>query len=88
MAKLDEEIDYSQFTIIDRRKNPQVVMIHEDQIEQIAERAAEIAEEKIVNNIYQNIGKRTVDKLTWLFGIVFAGAMSYAASKGWISFGE
>jgi tetrahydromethanopterin S-methyltransferase subunit G len=79
MERIDEEV------IIDRRKNPQTVVISELQIEEIAERAADKAVERIVNDVYQQIGKTIVDKMLWLIGVVTLGAFSYALSNGWIS---
>lgn len=64
----------------ERRKMP----LSEEQIESIAERAAEKAMEKLTGHIYQEVGKGVVSKLFWLIGASAVGIGLWLKSKNLI----
>lgn len=66
---------------IERRKAP---VLTEEQIEEIAEKAAEKAIAKLTNQIYMEVGKGVVKKALYLLGAFIVGAGLWAKSKGLI----
>lgn len=58
-----------------------------EQLEQIAEMAAEKAVEKITATVYQNVGKSVIGKFTWIVGAITVGIYFWLKSKGFIEFG-
>lgn len=56
----------------------------DDQIEQIAERAASKAMEKITDQLYQEVGKAFVAKIVWIVGVLVVAATIWAHQKGWL----
>lgn len=66
---------------VERRKTP---VLTEEQIEEIAERAAERAVAKMTDHMYREIGKTVFQKFVWILGVVAVGLSLYAANKGWI----
>lgn len=68
---------------VERRK--QAVQLTDEQIEEIAEKAAENAVEKMTNQIYLEVGKGVVKKALYLIGAFIVGAGIWAKAKGWIS---
>lgn len=68
---------------VERRK--QAVQLTDDQIEEIAEKEAEKAVEKMTNQIYLEVGKGVVKKALYLIGAFIVGAGIWAKAKGWIS---
>lgn len=50
----------------------------EDQLNGLAERAAN----KAIENIYARVGKGVLTKLTWLLGLVVVGLALFLAGKG------
>ena len=67
----------------DRRKPS--VHLTDEQIEEIAERAAKKAVEQMTNQIYMEVGKGVVKKALYLLGAFIVGAGIWAKAKGWIS---
>ena len=69
----------------ERRVQP---ILTEQQIEEIAERAAEKAVVKLQNQIYQSVGKGmiglVVAKLHWIIGALAAGYFAVGVHNGWI----
>lgn len=59
----------------ERRKHEQLT---DEQVEQIAERAAEVALEKV----YTQIGKSIVSKFLWLIGAASLAVLAYFKGKG------
>lgn len=57
----------------------------EEQIEEIAERAAKKAVEQITAATYQQIGKGVVSKAFWIIGVVAVAAFFWAARHGIVS---
>jgi len=70
-------------TPVDRRKPS--VHLTDEQIEEIAERAAKKAVEQMTNQIYMEVGKGVVKKALYLLGAFIVGAGIWAKAKGWIS---
>ena len=70
-------------TPVDRRKPS--VQLTDEQIEEIAERAAKKAVEQMTNQIYLEVGKGVVKKALYLLGALIVGAGIWARAKGWIS---
>jgi len=56
--------------------------LSEEQIEMIAERAAEKAVEKLTGRIYQEVGKSVLSKVTYILGAVTVGLYLWLKSKG------
>jgi hypothetical protein len=54
----------------------------EDQIEEIAERAAERAMAKLTDHMYKQVGKSVVSKLFWLVGVISVGLYLWLKQKG------
>jgi len=54
----------------------------EEQIEQIAEKAANRAIEKLTTHVYQEVGKSVVSKLFYLVGACAIGLYLWLKSKG------
>lgn len=57
----------------------------EEQIELIAEKAAEKAIEKLTSHVYQEVGKSVVSKLFYIVGACALGVWLWLKSKGIIS---
>jgi len=70
-------------TPVDRRKPS--VHLTDEQIDEIAERAAKKAVEQMTNQIYMEVGKGVVKKALYLLGAFIVGAGIWAKAKGWIS---
>lgn len=56
----------------------------DDEIEVIAEKAAEKAVDKLTKQIYEEIGRKVVVKFFTLVGIIVVGLGGWAAAKGWL----
>jgi hypothetical protein len=57
----------------------------DSQLDEIAERAATKAMEKLTNHVYQEVGKGVVRKLFWIIGAASVGIYLWLKSKGIIS---
>ena len=57
-------------------------MLNDTAIEQIAERAAEKAIEKLTNHVYQEVGKSVVSKFVYIVGACSVGLYLWMKSKG------
>lgn len=61
--------------------------ISPEEAEQIAERAAELAAEKVLEeatgNIYKYVGKSVLDKLAWVVGALICGVYFLGVKEGW-----
>jgi hypothetical protein len=67
------------------RETPQSLqqtMLTEDQIEEIAERAAERAMQKLTDHMYKQVGKSVVSKLFWIVGVISVGLYLWLKQKG------
>lgn len=58
--------------------------ITDELIEEIAERAAARAVEKLTDHAYRAVGKSVVEKLFWIVGVLCAGGYLWAQGKGLI----
>ena len=67
---------------VERRKP---VQLTDEQIEEIAERAAKKAVEQMTNQIYLEVGKGVVKKALYLIGAFIVGAGIWAKAKGWLT---
>lgn len=54
----------------------------EDQIEEIAERAAERAMQKLTDHMYKQVGKSVVSKFFWIVGVISVGLYLWLKHKG------
>ena len=54
------------------------IQLTDAQIEQIAERAAEVA----LNKVYADVGRGVLKKLTWLLGVTVVGLAIWLAGNG------
>lgn len=59
--------------------------LSDEQIDIIAEKAAERAVEKMTAGVYKSIGKSVVDRFFWIVGALSLSAWLYAKNKGWVS---
>lgn len=64
----------------------------QEQVEEIAnlaaERAAEKAVELIKEDVYQSVGRLVVDKLLWLVGVLAMGVYFWVESKNFLHFSK
>ena len=67
---------------LERRKC--ITSMTDQEIEEIAERAAEKAIAKITDHLYQQVGRTVTEKFVWLIGLVTVGAFIWLQSKGFI----
>lgn len=56
----------------------------DEQIESIAERAAERAMKKLTDDAYRSIGQGVVSKLFWVVGVLATATYFWAQGKGYI----
>jgi predicted thioredoxin/glutaredoxin len=54
----------------------------EEQIEEIAERAAERAMKKLTDHMYKEVGRGVVNKLFWIIGVISVGLYLWLKQKG------
>lgn len=60
----------------------QAAPLTEEQIEEIAERAAERAMKKLTDHMYKEVGKGVVNKLFWIVGVISVGLYLWLKQKG------
>ena len=65
----------------ERRTAPSLT---EDQIEQIAERAAAKAVERVTRGVYLAVGKTIVQKSLYLIGVAAVAFLIWSAQRGWL----
>lgn len=56
----------------------------DEQIERIAERAAEKAVAKLTDHVYREVGKSVISKFVWIVGALAVAAFIYAKAQGWV----
>lgn len=66
------------YTGPERRANP----LSDEQIEDIAEKAAEKAIEKLTGDVYKAVGKSVVQKMVWILGAITVGGYLYLKKVG------
>lgn len=65
-----------------------VMSLSKEQVEEIAEVAAEVAVKKMQASLYQEIGKTFVSKALQVIGIVLVGLAVWLNSKGILKAGD
>lgn len=63
----------------DRRRAP---VLTDEQIEHIAQKAADMAVQKVTQEVYAAVGKTLVEKLFWVVGVCAVSLFLWLASKG------
>ena len=58
--------------------------LSEKQINEIAEKAAQIAIREISNMAYENVGRAVIQKLLWIVGALFTGLALWLQSKDFL----
>lgn len=66
------------------RERRRPITLSEEQLDEIAERAAEKAISKLTDHVYLQVGRSVVNKLLWIIGAVFAGGYIWLHSKGYM----
>lgn len=61
---------------------PDFAPLTEEQIEEIAERAAERAMKKLTDHMYKEVGRSVVNKFFWVVGIISVGMYLWLKQKG------
>jgi len=70
----------NDYTGPERRSMP----LSEEQLEAIAEKAADKAVAKIHAKFYQEVGKGVVNKFLTVVGLLTVGVYMWASSHGWV----
>ena len=65
----------------DHQSMPHQITLTEDQLDEIANRAADRAVEKITQQVYQQVGKSVLNKLLWILGALATAAYIYFHNK-------
>lgn len=60
------------------------VQLTDEQIEMIAEKAADKAVEKMTALVYQEVGKGVLKKLFWLVGVLAIALYAFLREKGFV----
>lgn len=66
----------------ERRRMP----LSEEQIEAIAEKAADRAVKKLTDQVYREVGRGVISKFVWLVGAASIGVALWLNAKGIITF--
>lgn len=74
---MDEE--HREYDGPDRRKHPS---LSDEQIEHIAQRAADLAVKKVTDQAYAAVGKSLVEKAMWVIGVCAMALFFWLAQKG------
>lgn len=56
----------------------------EEQIDTIAERAAEKAVEKLTDHIYMEVGRGVIKRIAYVCGAFVIGVVLWAKKQGWL----
>lgn len=56
----------------------------DDQVDRIAERAAEKAVAKLTDHVYREVGKGVIQKLFYIVGALAVATFLWAKANGWI----
>jgi len=60
--------------------------LSDEQLEEIAERAAEKAIAKVTQDLYTSIGKAVLTKVVWSVGVAWVALIIWLNAKGFIKF--
>lgn len=66
------------------RRQGRPMQLTDEQIEQIAEKAAEKAVDKITKEAYAAVGKSVVSKFTWAVGVIAVALYLWLSKVGFI----
>jgi hypothetical protein len=70
---------------MDDEIQPKVVFtLSDEDIDRIAEKAAEKAVQIIKDDFYRDVGKTTINKFLWLVGAITIAVGVYMQQKGWM----
>lgn len=59
-----------------------MIRLSDDQIDEIAEKAAEKAVAKMTAMVYQEVGKGVINKLLWVAGVIAVAVYGFLQAKG------
>lgn len=62
----------------DRRR----VVLSESQVNQIAEKAADLAVKKVTDEAFKQVGKRVIEKFLWIVGVAAVALFVYLTKTG------
>lgn len=68
----------------DQPHNRRAPFISDEQMELIADKAAEKAVRKLTDNAYKSIGKSVTEKFFYIVGVLSLAVYFWAQSKGWV----
>lgn len=68
----------------DKSSSSEFGVLSDEQIEAIAERAAERAMEKLTNHVYREVGRSVVQKAFWIVGVSVVGGYLWLKSNGYV----
>lgn len=60
--------------------------LSDDQLEEIAERAAQKAIAKVTQDLYTSIGRAVLTKVVWSIGVAWVALIIWLNAKGFIKF--
>lgn len=66
------------------KENPGCPYLTVEDIEKVAERAADKAVKKITDQVYLEVGRSVVNKFLWAVGAITVGFVLWLHSKGFI----
>lgn len=75
------EIQAPEYCGPERRRIPHMT---DEQMDEIADRAASKAVQKLADEAYRAVGKSVVEKLFWIVGVLCVGGYLWAQGKGYI----
>lgn len=75
----DDELDPKPYSGPNRRAD---IHLSDEQIEKIAEVAAEKAIEKMTSGVYQSIGKTVVERVFYIIGAIALGGYLWLKKEG------
>lgn len=84
LTTLEQEL--MQVEVHDPAERRHTITLTADQLDAIAEAAADKAVSKITDNVYKQVGKGILNKLIWLLGAFGTGVYLWMASKGLVKF--
>ena len=65
--------------------DPNKTWLTDDQIDEVAERAADLAVKKMTENAYKAVGKSVIEKLFYIVGVLTLALYLWAKEKGLVS---
>ena len=65
--------------------DPNKTWLTDEQIDEVAERAADLAVKKMTENAYKAVGKSVIEKLFYIVGVLTLALYLWAKEKGLVS---